>query len=86
MTQTQPINVNKFSTHATILPPPPPEDKYAALKDLDNALKSQSTIDWNSGSSSNNSSIYSTPASGNSAYNSPMSQGSSIYGSPSQGA
>lgn len=62
-------------------PPAPPEDKYAALKDLDNALKSQpSTLDWNSGS---NSSLYSSATPG-SLYSSPSPQ-SSLYGSPSQG-
>lgn len=62
-------------------PPAPPEDRYAALKDLDNALKAQPTVDWNSGS---NSSLYSSPTPAGSVYSSPSPQ-SSAYGSPSQG-
>lgn len=62
-------------------PPAPPEDRYAALKDLDNALKAQPTLDWNSGS---NSSLYSSPTPAGSVYSSPSPQ-SSAYGSPSQG-
>lgn len=69
-------------------PPPaqPPlrtvvEDKYAALKDLDNALKAQTTLDWNSGSSG---SLHSSPTPAGSIYSSSSPQ-SSIYGSPSQG-
>lgn len=62
-------------------PPPPPVDKYAALKDLDNALKAQTTLDWNSGSSG---SLQSSPTPAGSIYSSSSPQ-SSIYGSPSQG-
>lgn len=62
-------------------PPAPPEDKYAALKDLDNALKAQTVLDWNSGSSS---SLHSSPTPGGSIYSSSSPQ-SSLYGSPSQG-
>lgn len=60
----------------------PAEDKYAALKDLDNALKSQATIDWSSTGS--NGSLYSSPTPSSSMYSSPSPQ-SSLFGSPSQG-
>lgn len=56
---------------------PPPEDRYAALKDLDNARKAQPTLDWNSGSTS---SLYSSSTPAGSLYSSPSPQGS-----PSQG-
>lgn len=63
----------------------PVEDKYAALKDLDNALKQQQTtenhVEWNG--SSNGSGYNSSPQSG-SLYGSPSTAGS-MYGSPSQG-
>ncbi|KRT85310.1 hypothetical protein AMK59_612, partial [Oryctes borbonicus] len=71
-------NVNQKKTTANV-PPAPPEDRYAALKDLDNALKNQSTLDWNS----SNSSLYSSPTPASSMYNSSSPQ--SLYGSPSQG-
>lgn len=91
MTSNQPLNNQSNNINAQLTQSilqqqqPPQEDKYAALKDLDNALKAQPpVIDWNS--TSNNSSIYSTPTSGHStSFNSPMSQGSSAYCSPSQG-
>ncbi|KAL3280549.1 hypothetical protein HHI36_003779 [Cryptolaemus montrouzieri] len=59
----------------------PSEDKYAALKDLDNALKSQSALDWSS--SGSNGSLYSSPTPTGSMYSSPSPQ-SSLFGSPSQ--
>ncbi|GJQ85731.1 drongo [Trypoxylus dichotomus] len=70
------VNQQKIITN---VPPAPPEDRYAALKDLDNALKNQSTLDW----SSSNSSLYSSPTPASSMYNSSSPQ--SLYGSPSQG-
>ncbi|KAJ8918461.1 hypothetical protein NQ315_008158 [Exocentrus adspersus] len=60
----------------------PSEDKYAALKDLDNEIKSQKNIDWSS--SGSNGSLYSSPTPTGSVYSSPSPQ-SSIFGSPSQG-
>ncbi|XP_044750709.1 arf-GAP domain and FG repeat-containing protein 1 isoform X2 [Coccinella septempunctata] len=60
----------------------PSEDRYAALKDLDNALKSQTTLDWSS--SGSNGSLYSSPTPTGSMYSSPSPQ-SSLFGSPSQG-
>ncbi|KAK9878441.1 hypothetical protein WA026_022081 [Henosepilachna vigintioctopunctata] len=60
----------------------PTEDRYAALKDLDNALKSQSTLDWSS--SGSNGSLYSSPTPTGSMYSNPSPQGS-LFGSPSQG-
>ncbi|XP_074030842.1 arf GTPase activating protein drongo isoform X2 [Leptinotarsa decemlineata] len=64
--------------------PQPAEDKYAALKDLDNEIKSQKSgqLDWNSTGS--NGSLYSSPTPTGSVYSSPSPQ-SSIFGSPSQG-
>lgn len=64
-------------------PPAPPEDRYAALKDLDNALKTQpqTQIDWSSGS---NGSPYGSATPTSSVYSSPSPHGS-MYGSPSQG-
>lgn len=62
-------------------PPAPPEDRYAALKDLDNALKAQPNVDWKSDS---NGSLYSSPTPTGSVYSSSSPQGS-MYGSPSQG-
>ncbi|XP_044267295.1 arf-GAP domain and FG repeat-containing protein 1 isoform X2 [Tribolium madens] len=64
------------------VPAAPPEDKYAALKDLDNALKTQNAVDWNS--SGSNGSLYSSPTPTGSMYSSPSPQ-SSMFGSPSQG-
>ncbi|CAG9858357.1 unnamed protein product [Phyllotreta striolata] len=63
----------------------PVEDRYAALKDLDNEIKSQKngSFDWTSSSGSNGS-LYSSPTPTGSMYSSPSSQGS-IFGSPSQG-
>ncbi|XP_057670834.1 arf-GAP domain and FG repeat-containing protein 1 isoform X1 [Diorhabda carinulata] len=63
----------------------PSEDRYAALKDLDNELKTQKTgsLDW-SNSNSSNGSLYSSPTPTGSVYSSPSPQ-SSIFGSPSQG-
>ncbi|CAG9825072.1 unnamed protein product [Phaedon cochleariae] len=60
------------------------EDKYAALKDLDNEIKSQKNghVDW--GSTGSNGSLYSSPTPTGSVYSSPSPQGS-IFGSPSQG-
>lgn len=76
-------NVNNWNQNkSTAAPPPPPEDKYAALKDLDNALKSQTTIDWSS--SGSNGSLYSSPTPTGSVYSSPSPQ-NSVFGSPSQG-
>lgn len=65
--------------------PVPSEDRYAALKDLDNELKTQKTgsLDW-SNSNSSNGSLYSSPTPTGSVYSSPSPQ-SSIFGSPSQG-
>uniref|UniRef100_A0AAR5Q291 Arf-GAP domain-containing protein n=1 Tax=Dendroctonus ponderosae TaxID=77166 RepID=A0AAR5Q291_DENPD len=62
------------------------EDKYAALKDLDNEMKQQQHQDvWSTSTNSSTGSLYSssTPNTG-SAYGSPSPQ-SSIFGSPSQG-
>nr|XP_022912768.1 arf-GAP domain and FG repeat-containing protein 1 [Onthophagus taurus] len=64
----------------SLLPPAPPEDRYLPLKDLDNALKNQATIDWNSGSSNGSGYNSSTPS--GSVYSSSSPQ--SMYGSPSQ--
>ncbi|XP_049821963.1 arf-GAP domain and FG repeat-containing protein 1 [Aethina tumida] len=72
---------NGWTQHQQTAPPPPVEDKYAALKDLDNALKSQSTLDW--GSTGSNGSLYSSPTPTGSMYSSSSPQ-SSIFGSPSQ--
>lgn len=58
-------------------PFPPAEDRYAALKDLDNAFKNQSQLDWSSGS---NNSPSVTPSS---VYSSPSPQ-STMFNSPSQ--
>lgn len=58
-------------------PQPPAEDRYAALKDLDNAFKIQPQLDWSSGS---NNSSSATPSS---AYSSPSPQ-STKFNSPSQ--
>lgn len=66
--------------------PPPVEDKYAALKDLDNEMKQQQQQDvWSSSNTGSTGSLYSssTPTTG-SVYGSPSPQGS-IFGSPSQG-
>lgn len=60
----------------------PSEDRYAALKDLDNAFKSQTALDWSS--SGSNGSLYSSPTPTGSMYSSPSPQGS-LFGSPSQG-
>ncbi|CAH1115574.1 unnamed protein product [Psylliodes chrysocephalus] len=66
----------------------PVEDRYAALKDLDNEFKTQKngSVDWTSSanSSSSNGSLYSSPTPTGSVYSSPSSH-SSIFGSPSQG-
>lgn len=59
---------------------PPAQDKYAALKDLDNAFKTQNVVDWNS--SGSNGSLYSSPTPTGSVYSSPSPQ-SSMFGSPS---
>lgn len=67
---------------ATNGPPIPSEDKYAALKDLDNEFKTQNILDWNSTGS--NGSLYSSPTPNGSVYSSPSPQ-SSMFGSPSQG-
>ncbi|XP_018329370.1 arf-GAP domain and FG repeat-containing protein 1 isoform X2 [Agrilus planipennis] len=65
-------------------PPAPSEDRYAALKDLDNALKSQPTLDWNS--SGSNGSLYSSSATPTSSlYSSPSPQNSLFGSPPSQG-
>ncbi|XP_050307497.1 arf-GAP domain and FG repeat-containing protein 1 isoform X2 [Anthonomus grandis grandis] len=64
----------------------PVEDKYAALKDLDNEMKQQQQQDvWSTTNTGSTGSLYSssTPNTG-SAYGSPSPQGS-IFGSPSQG-
>lgn len=75
-------NMNQQQTKMNAaVPVTPSEDRYAALKDLDNALKSQPTVDWKSDSSG---SLYSSPTPTGSVYSSPSPQGS-IYGSPSQG-
>lgn len=63
-------------------PTMPIEDKYAALKDLDNEIKSQKNLEWSS--SGSNGSLYSSPTPTGSMYSSPSPQ-SSIFGSPSQG-
>lgn len=76
-----PTSVTQQPQNKIMGPPAPPEDRYAALKDLDNALKAQSNLDWNSGSSS---SLQSSPTPAGSVYSSPSPQGS-LYGSPSQG-
>ncbi|XP_063918337.1 arf-GAP domain and FG repeat-containing protein 1 isoform X1 [Zophobas morio] len=74
------------SNNTNKVPAAPPEDKYAALKDLDNALKQSRTehnaVDWNS--SGSNGSLYSSPTPSGSVYSSPSPQ-SSMFGSPSQG-
>jgi hypothetical protein len=70
------------SNSVSKVPAAPPEDKYAALKDLDNALKTQNAVDWNS--SGSNGSLYSSPTPTGSMYSSPSPQ-SSMFGSPSQG-
>ncbi|KAF5282716.1 hypothetical protein FQR65_LT02713 [Abscondita terminalis] len=54
----------------------PSEDRYAALKDLDNAFKGQTQLDWSSNSSFGSS----TP---NSMYSSPSPQ-TTMFSSPSQ--
>lgn len=59
----------------------PSEDRYAALKDLDNALKTQTALDWSS--SGSNGSLYSSPTPTGSMYSSPSPQ-SSLFGSPNQ--
>ncbi|XP_017773853.1 PREDICTED: arf-GAP domain and FG repeat-containing protein 1 isoform X3 [Nicrophorus vespilloides] len=64
-------------------PSAPSEDRYAALKDLDNAFKAQPMLDWTSTGS--NSSLYSSPTTAGSIYSSTASPQSSSYGSPSQG-
>jgi Arf-GAP domain and FG repeat-containing protein 1 len=69
------------SNSVSKVPAAPPEDKYAALKDLDNALKTQNAVDWNS--SGSNGSLYSSPTPTGSMYSSPSPQ-SSMFGSPSQ--
>lgn len=82
-------NFNMWSNQQNLLksqqptPAPPPEDKYAALKDLDNEMKSasQTTLDWG-GSTGSNGSLYSTPTPNGSVYSSPSPQ-SSVFGSPS---
>ncbi|GLV38812.1 drongo [Carabus blaptoides fortunei] len=69
---------------------PPSEDRYAALKDLDNALKNQQQqqqqqethSEWNTPSS--NGSGYASPSQSGSLYGSPSTAGS-LFGSPSQG-
>lgn len=61
--------------------PAPSEDRYAALKDLDNAMKEQPQIDWNS---SSNGSSYGSVTPTSSVYSTPSPHGS-MYGSPSQG-
>ena len=75
------------SNNTNKVPAAPPEDKYAALKDLDNALKQSRTehnaVDWNS--SGSNGSLYSSPTPSGSVYSSPSPQ-SSMFGSPSQGS
>ncbi|XP_065172104.1 arf-GAP domain and FG repeat-containing protein 1 isoform X1 [Atheta coriaria] len=85
-------NFNGFKTSGVIKPTPPalpslPQapavDRYAALKDLDNELKTQTQLDWNSAGS--NSSLYSSPTTPGSFYSSTASPQSSSYGSPSQG-
>ncbi|XP_076270005.1 arf GTPase activating protein drongo isoform X13 [Rhynchophorus ferrugineus] len=66
--------------------PPPVEDKYAALKDLDNEMKQLQQQDaWSSSTTGSTGSLYSssTPTTG-SVYGSPSPQ-SSLFGSPSQG-
>ncbi|CAH1130351.1 unnamed protein product [Ceutorhynchus assimilis] len=66
--------------------PPAVQDKYAALKDLDNEMKQQQHPDvWSTSNSGSTGSLYSssTPNTG-SVYGSPSPQGS-IFGSPSQG-
>ncbi|XP_018571810.1 arf-GAP domain and FG repeat-containing protein 1 isoform X2 [Anoplophora glabripennis] len=63
-------------------PTVPVQDKYAALKDLDNEIKSQKNLEWSS--SGSNGSLYSSPTPTGSMYSSPSPQ-SSIFGSPSQG-
>ncbi|KAF5297669.1 hypothetical protein FQA39_LY12000 [Lamprigera yunnana] len=57
-------------------PPAPSEDRYAALKDLDNAFKGQTQLDWSSTSNSSYgsttpSSVYSSPSPQNVMFNSP---------------
>ncbi|KAL1491550.1 hypothetical protein ABEB36_012129 [Hypothenemus hampei] len=71
-------------------PPPLVEDKYAALKDLDNEMKQQNQQQqqqdvWSTSNTGSTGSLYSssTPNTG-SVYGSPSPQGS-IFGSPSQG-
>ncbi|XP_076269996.1 arf GTPase activating protein drongo isoform X5 [Rhynchophorus ferrugineus] len=67
--------------------PPPVEDKYAALKDLDNEMKQLQQQDaWSSSTTGSTGSLYSssTPTTG-SVYGSPSPQ-SSLFGSPSQGS
>lgn len=62
------------------------DDKYAALKDLDNEMKQQQHQDvWSTSNTGSTGSLYSssTPTTG-SVYGSPSPQGS-IFGSPSQG-
>lgn len=75
---------NNTAVNNKVLTTAPIEDKYAALKDLDNALKTQnqSAAEWNS--SGSNGSLYSSPTPTGSMYSSPSPQ-SSMFGSPSQG-
>ncbi|CAH0557378.1 unnamed protein product [Brassicogethes aeneus] len=80
------LNLNNWTQQQQQVQPQPAqtvpvEDKYAALKDLDNALKSQSAVDW--GSTGSNGSLYSSPTPTGSMYSSSSPQ-SSLFGSPSQ--
>lgn len=78
-----PSSFDNFNLAQQTKPAAPSEDKYAALKDLDNALKSQNAVDWNTTGS--NGSLYSSPTPTGSMYSSPSPQ-SSMFGSPpSQG-
>ncbi|XP_066156107.1 arf-GAP domain and FG repeat-containing protein 1 isoform X2 [Euwallacea fornicatus] len=87
-TQPTPVNVqNGTSGGATLASSTPPaaQDKYAALKDLDNEMKQQQHQDmWSTSNTGSTGSLYSssTPNTG-SLYGSPSPQGS-IFGSPSQ--
>lgn len=68
-------NTNNVMT-TTNGPPAPSEDRYAALKDLDNAFKGQTQLDWSSTSNSSfgsttPSSMYSSPSPQNNMFNSP---------------
>ncbi|XP_066262207.1 arf-GAP domain and FG repeat-containing protein 1-like isoform X3 [Euwallacea similis] len=88
-TQQMPVNLQNGTPGGATLAnstPPAAQDKYAALKDLDNEMKQQQHQDmWSTSNTGSTGSLYSssTPNTG-SLYGSPSPQGS-IFGSPSQG-